>query len=67
MARIVRARYEKGVLRPLEDLGLDEGEEVIIRVISVEERRRVLRKYKGVLGPVDEELLEEALEEAETL
>jgi len=30
MARIVRARYEKGVLKPLEKLDLREGEEVIV-------------------------------------
>ncbi|MCD6114631.1 MAG: antitoxin family protein [Thermoprotei archaeon] len=32
MARIVRARYENGVLKPLEKLDLREGEEVIVRV-----------------------------------
>ncbi len=33
MARVIRARYENGVLRPLEKLDLREGEvvEVIIR------------------------------------
>ncbi len=30
MARIVRARYEDGVLKPLEKLDLKEGEEVIV-------------------------------------
>jgi len=30
MARIVRARYENGVLKPLEKLDLKEGEEVIV-------------------------------------
>jgi len=30
MARIVRARYENGVLKPLEKLDLREGEEVIV-------------------------------------
>ncbi|RLG75260.1 MAG: hypothetical protein DRO12_05740 [Thermoprotei archaeon] len=32
MARIIRAKYENGVLKPLEKLDLEEGEEVIVRV-----------------------------------
>ena len=32
MARAIRARYENGVLKPLEKLELEEGEEVIVRV-----------------------------------
>ena len=32
MAKTVRARYEGGVLKPLERLDLREGEEVIIRI-----------------------------------
>ena len=30
MTRIVRAKYENGVLKPLEKLDLKEGEEVIV-------------------------------------
>ncbi len=30
MARVVRAKYENGVLKPLEKLDLEEGEEVIV-------------------------------------
>jgi len=37
VARIIRAKYEKGVLRPLEELDLRESEEVIVRI----ERREV--------------------------
>ena len=33
MARVVRTRYERGVLRPLEKLDLREGEEVRIVVL----------------------------------
>jgi len=33
MVRVVRARYERGVLRPLEKLDLREGEEVRIIVL----------------------------------
>ncbi len=67
MSKVVRVRYEKGVLRPLEPLGLREGEELLVKIISVRERVEKLEKYKGVLGPVDEKLLEEAIEEAEHL
>jgi len=67
MVRVVRVRYENGVLKPLEKLEFEEGKELLIRIIDVEERRRILRRYKGILGPVDERVLEEALEEAEAL
>ena len=65
--RVVRVRYENGVLKPLEPLELEEGRELLVKIVDVEERRRVLEKYKGILGPVDPKLLEEALEEAEHL
>ncbi len=42
--RTVRARFEGGVLRPLEPLDLREGEEVIIVL------RRDLSRYVGALG-----------------
>jgi len=32
MAKVIRAKYENGVLKPLEKLDLKEGEEVIVRV-----------------------------------
>ena len=37
------------------------------KIIDVEERRKLLEKHRGVLGPVDLGLLEEAIEEAELL
>ena len=67
MVRVIRVRYENGVLKPLEKLEFEEGKELLIRIIDAEERRRILRRYKGILGPVDERVLEEALEEAEAL
>jgi len=36
MAKVVRARYENGVLRPLEKLDLAEGEEVRILILPKE-------------------------------
>ncbi|MEL9908258.1 MAG: antitoxin AF2212-like protein [Desulfurococcus sp.] len=67
MSKVIRVKYEKGVLKPLEPLELPEGEELLVEIIDVEERIRRLQRYRGVLGPVDEELLEEAVEEAEQL
>ncbi|MEM4971037.1 MAG: antitoxin family protein [Sulfolobales archaeon] len=67
MSKVIRVKYEKGVLKPLEPLEFPEGEELLVKIINVEERIRRLQKYKGILGPVDEELLEEAIEEAEQL
>lgn len=57
----------KGFSSPLEPLELPEGEELLVRIIDVGERIRRLQKYKGILGPVDEEILREAIEEAEQL
>ena len=67
MSRVVRARYEKGVLKLLDKVDLEEGKELLVKIIDVEERRRVLEKYRGILGRVDPELVEEAIEEAEHL
>jgi len=57
----------RGVLRPLDSVEFREGEELLVKVIDVEERRRVVEKYRGVLGSVDPELVEAAIEEAEHL
>ncbi|BAN89676.1 antitoxin family protein [Aeropyrum camini] len=42
----VRARYEKGVLKPLQDLNLEEGEEVIVIV----KKKPNIDRFVGVLG-----------------
>ena len=65
MSRVVRVKYKGGVLVPEKPLDLEEGKEYLIKVIDVEERKRVLEKYRGILGHVDPELVEEAIEEAE--
>ena len=65
MSKIVRARYEKGMLKPLEEVGLREGEEVLIRIERVGERERIIEEYKGFMGEISEEELEELIEEAE--
>jgi predicted DNA-binding antitoxin AbrB/MazE fold protein len=65
LSRIVRARYEKGMLKPLEEVGLREGEEVLIKIERLEERERIIEEYKGFMGEISEEELKELIEEAE--
>ena len=65
LSKVIRVRYEKGVLKPLEPLELEEGEEVLVRVIAVGERRRLLRRHRGALGPAPKELLDRFMLEAE--
>jgi predicted DNA-binding antitoxin AbrB/MazE fold protein len=67
MYRVVKVKYKNGALIPEKPLDLQEGKEFLVRIIDVEERRRILEKYRGALGRVDPELIEEALEEAEHL
>ena len=66
MIKVVRVRYEKGVLKPLEPLKLKEGEERIVVLIPIEgERRKIIRKYRGVLGKASKKEIEELLAEVE--
>ncbi len=65
LSKVVRARYERGVLKLLEPVDLREGEEVIVRLETYEDRLRRLRKYRGILGKVSKEEIEELLLEAE--
>ena len=62
MSRVIRVRYEKGVLKPLEPLDLREGEEVRVRI--EESIREKLKGLIGVLGESSEEELKKYLEEA---
>jgi len=62
MSKIVRARYENGVLRPLKPVDLEEGEEVLITVRR--DVRKVIRKYRGILGRSSAEELLRIEEEA---
>jgi predicted DNA-binding antitoxin AbrB/MazE fold protein len=62
MAKVIRARYENGVLKPLEPVDLEEGEEVLVTVKR--DIRKVLKKYRGVLGRSSIKELLELEEEA---
>ena len=62
MSKVIRVRYEKGVLKPLEPVDLREGEEVRIKI-----ERRVRERLKdliGILGESSQEELERYLAEA---
>ena len=62
LSRVVRVRYEKGVLKPLEPLELREGEEVQVRIEK--SLREKLKDLIGVLGDSSEDELEKYLEKA---
>jgi predicted DNA-binding antitoxin AbrB/MazE fold protein len=64
--KTIRARYEGGVLKPLEPLQLQEGEEILIAIIPTDEkRRRIVERYKGFMGRAPKKELDELLLEAE--
>jgi predicted DNA-binding antitoxin AbrB/MazE fold protein len=65
LSKVIRVRYEKGVLRPLEPVELKEGEEVLVRVESLRDRRRIVEEFYGKRGPAPKELLDEFMLEAE--
>ncbi len=65
MSKVIRVKYEKGVLKPLDNVDFEEGEELLVKIVEVEKRRRILRKYRGVLGSVPKELLDRFMLEAE--
>jgi len=66
ISRVIRVRYEGGVLKPLEPVDLKEGEERLVILVPIgEERRRILRKYRGILGKASQKEIEELLAEAE--
>ncbi len=64
MSKVIRVRYEGGVLKPLEPVKLQEGEEL---VVFIRKRRvsEVLDKYVGLFGKADVEELKKYEEEAQ--
>jgi len=62
MPRVIRVKYENGVLKPLEPLELEEGEEVLITIKR--DMRKILKKYRGILGRSSIKELLELEEEA---
>ena len=49
MSKVIRVRYEKGVLKPLEPLDLEEGEEavVVLKEDLVVFARRIRKSLRG--------------------
>ncbi|MCE4613038.1 MAG: antitoxin family protein [Desulfurococcales archaeon] len=48
MSKVIRAKYEKGVLKPLGNVDLEEGKEY--KVIVEEDIDELIKRYRGVLG-----------------
>ena len=63
MSKVVRVRYEKGVLKPLSNVNLEEGKEY--KVIVEEDIDELIKKYRGVLGTSSIEEFRELEEEAQ--
>jgi predicted DNA-binding antitoxin AbrB/MazE fold protein len=60
VGKVIRVRYEKGVLKPLDRLEVSEGEVLLIKVLRVELAERVFGSIK-----IDEKTLEKVMREAE--
>ncbi len=58
MSRVIRVRYEKGVLKPLEDLDLEEGEELTVVVKGRSFYELVKRLKVEAREDVDKTLME---------
>lgn len=61
MSKVIRVKYEKGVLKPLEPLELREGEEVRIQVLP-EEFPELVDKVSVEASEDVDEILREARE-----
>jgi predicted DNA-binding antitoxin AbrB/MazE fold protein len=60
VGKVIRVRYEKGVLKPLDRLEVSEGEVLLIKVLRVELAERVFGSIK-----IDEKTLENVMRKAE--
>jgi predicted DNA-binding antitoxin AbrB/MazE fold protein len=62
LSKVIRVRYEKGVLNPLSSVNLEEGKEY--EVIVKEDIDELIKRYRGVLGKSSVEEFRELDEEA---
>jgi predicted DNA-binding antitoxin AbrB/MazE fold protein len=60
VSKVIRVKYEKGLLKPLDPLEVKEGEILLVRIIDKSLADRVLGSIR-----VDKRKLEEVLREAE--
>ncbi|MCE4599459.1 MAG: antitoxin family protein [Desulfurococcales archaeon] len=58
MSKVIRARYEKGVFKPLEPLDLEDGVEVTLEVKDVSGRSG-LRRFFGMVKTKESEPIRE--------
>ena len=64
MSKVIRVRYEKGVLKPLEPLDLEEGEILLVSIRrSIRELFGVLQKRNPRIKPEDVERVIEEVED----
>ena len=63
MSRVIRVRYEDGVLKPLGSIDLEEGKEY--KVVVEEDIEELIKKYRGVLGKSSAGEFRELEEEAQ--
>ena len=60
MSKVIRVKYEKGLLKPLDPLEVKEGEILLVRVVDKSLAERVFGSIR-----IDKRRLEEVLREAE--
>ena len=60
MSKVIRVKYEKGLLKPLDPLEVKEGEVLLVRVVDKSLAERVFGSIR-----IDKRRLEEVLREAE--
>ncbi|MCE4623814.1 MAG: antitoxin family protein, partial [Caldisphaeraceae archaeon] len=63
LSKIIRVKYENGVLKPLTSINLEEGKEY--KVIVEESIDELIKKYKGTLGKSSIKEFQELEEEAQ--
>ncbi len=61
MSKIIEAIYEDGVFKPLEKIELRKGQR--IKILIQENRKEIIRKYRGLLGKAEVEELKNYEEE----
>jgi len=63
LSKVIRVKYEKGLLKPLDPVELEEGREY--KVVIEEDIDELVKKYRGVLGRSSVEEFLELEEEAQ--
>ena len=63
MSKVIRVQYEKGVLKPLGSIDLEDGKEY--KIIVEKDIDELIKKYRGVLGESSIEEFRELEEEAQ--